>query len=57
MKRLFSLSLATLAFSVSFAMIGCGGGGDPAPLERTEEDVQIEEEAASGMEDAMKGMQ
>jgi hypothetical protein len=55
MKRLFSCSLAALAFTFSFAVIGCGGD-EPAPLETTEEDVAIEEDASSGMEDAMKQM-
>lgn len=55
MKRLFSHSLAALAFTVSFAVVGCGTE-EPAPLETTEEDLVIEEDASSGMEDAMKQM-
>lgn len=54
MKRFFLLTLFTFACSVS--IVGCGGGGDPEPLEKTEEDAQIEQDSASGMEDAMKKM-
>ena len=50
------MSLAALAVCVSFAVVGCGGGGDPEPLEITEEDVKLQEESSSGMEEAMREM-
>jgi len=54
MKRFTLLCLFTFACSLSLA--GCGGGGDPAPLETTEEDETLQEESESGMEEAMKNM-
>jgi len=54
MKRFSLLCLFTFACSLSLA--GCGGGGDPEPLETTEEDEVLQEESESGMEEAMKNM-
>ncbi|MCR9199562.1 MAG: hypothetical protein NXI04_13020 [Planctomycetaceae bacterium] len=54
MKRFGLLSL--FAFACSLSLAGCGSDEDPAPLESTEETQQLQEESASGMEEAMKKM-